>query len=249
MGAIGGPGLTSGCAEVIRIPCAGDFREWWEAYLRTYVERDLPALGIGAEPILLRRLLTMLAHQQGGIVNSSRLGAALGVSNHTITRYMDVLEQTYLLRRLPPYFCNVGKRLVKAPKAYLRDSGLVHHLLNITTADDLDSHPIRGASWETFVLEDVIRRERLEHPQSQFFYWRTAAGAEIDLVIDRGSERFAIEIKSARADKPKAIHALESAAADVATKSATFIDQDKGLDRLRPNIDRRGFDEAIHWLP
>jgi uncharacterized protein len=238
--------LRGGYPDPLR---TGDFREWWEAYLRTYVERDLPALGIGAEPILLRRLLTMLAHQQGGIVNSSRLGAALGVSNHTITRYMDVLEQTYLLRRLPPYFCNVGKRLVKAPKAYLRDSGLVHHLLNITTADDLDSHPIRGASWETFVLEDVIRRERLEHPQSQFFYWRTAAGAEIDLVIDRGSERFAIEIKSARADKPKAIHALESAAADVATKSATFIDQDKGLDRLRPNIDRRGFDEAIHWLP
>lgn len=228
---------------------ARDFREWWEAYLRAYIERDLPALGVGAEPVLLRRLLTMLAHSQGGVLNQSQLGASLGVSHHTIHRYLDVLEQTYLLRRLPPYFRNVGKRLVKSPKVYLRDSGLLHHLLNIATLEDLDAHPIAGASWETFVLEDLIRRERLAHPHSQFFFWRTAAGAEIDLVIERGTERYAIEIKSGRADKPRAIHALEAASGDVAARNAYLMDQDKGREPLRPRIDRVGFSDTLVWLP
>ncbi len=238
--------LRGGFPDPLR---TGDFREWWEAYLRTYIERDLPALGVGADPILLRRLLTMLAHQQGGILNASQLGGSLGVSYHTVQRYLDILEQTYLLRRLPPYFRNVGKRLVKSPKAYLRDTGLLHHLLNITTRDDLDSHPIRGASWETFVIEDLTRRERLAHPHAQFFYWRTAAGAEIDLIIERGAARFAVEIKSGRGDKPRAIHALESAAADVNAKGAYLIDQDKGRDPLRPHIERRGFANGLDWLP
>jgi predicted AAA+ superfamily ATPase len=122
----------------------GDFREWWEAYLRTYVERDLPALGVSAEPLLLRRLLTMLAHQQGGLFNASQIGAALGVSYHTVQRYVDILEQTFLVRRLTPYARNIGKRLVKSPKLYLRDTGLLHHLLGIATLDDLASHPIRS---------------------------------------------------------------------------------------------------------
>lgn len=227
----------------------GDFREWWEGYLRTYVERDLPALGVGADPILLRRLLTMLAHCQGGIQNTSQLGSSLGVSHNTVRRYLDVLEQTYLLRRLPPYFRNVGKRLVKSPKAYLRDTGLVHHLLNITTRADLDDHPVRGASWETFVIEDLLRRERLAHPQSQFFYWRTAAGAEIDLVVERGADRFAIEVKSARADKPRAILALASAAADVAAKRSYLIDQGEGEDPVRKGMRRRGYATDLEWLP
>jgi predicted AAA+ superfamily ATPase len=227
----------------------GDFREWWEAYLRTYVERDLPALGVGTDPLLLRRLLTMLAHQQGGMLNSSQLGASLGVSHHTIRRYLDVLERTYLVRRLPPYFRNVGKRLVKAPKVYLRDSGLLHHLLNISTHDDLDSHPIRGASWETFVLEDLLRRERVAHPHTQFFFWRTAAGAEIDLVLERGGVRFAIEIKVGRAGRTQIIRSLEAAASDVEVAGAYLIDQGTGVEPLRPGMERRGFDAALGWLP
>jgi hypothetical protein len=238
--------LRGGFPEPLRVR---HFREWWEAYLRTYIERDLPALGIGADPILLRRLMTMLAHQQGGILNSAQLGSALGTSHHTIRRYLDVLEQTYLLRRLPPYFRNVGKRLVKSPKVYLRDTGLVHHLLNVTTLDELESHPVRGASFESFVLEDLVRRERLTHPHSQVFYWRTAAGAEIDLVLERGADRFAVEIKSGRANKPKAVRALEAAAADVGAKRAYLVDQDQGHDLLRPGIERRGFSAALDWLP
>ena len=119
-----------------------------KAYLRTYVERDLPALGVGPTPLLLRRLLTMLAHQQGGLFNASMLGGALGITYHTVQRYVDILEQTFLVRRLTPYARNVHKRLTKAPKLYLRDTGLLHHLLGIESADELASHPIRGASWE-----------------------------------------------------------------------------------------------------
>jgi predicted AAA+ superfamily ATPase len=238
--------LRGGFPDPLR---TGDFREWWESYLRTYAERDLPALGIAADPVLVRRLLTMLAHQQGGILNVSELARALGVSNTPIRKYLDVFEGTYLLRRLPPYFRNVGKRLVKSPKAYLRDTGLVHHLLNISTAGDLDSHPVRGATWETFVLEDLLRRERLVHPQSQAFYWRTAAGAEIDLVLERGDVRHAVEIKSARADKPLAIRSLEAAAEDVAAKSATLIDQGRGHEKVRPHMERRGFADSLRWLP
>lgn len=177
--------LRGGFPDALR----GSHREWWEAYLRTYLERDLPQLGINADPLLLRRLLTMLAHAQGGLFNASQMGRSLGVSYHTVARYLDVLERTFLLRRLPPYFRNIRKRLAKSPKIYLRDTGLLHHLLNITTTSDLDSHPIRGASWETFVLEDLVRRERLVHPFSQFFFWRTQAGSEVDLLIDRGSKR------------------------------------------------------------
>jgi predicted AAA+ superfamily ATPase len=123
----------------------GAFREWWEAYLRTYVERDLPHLGVGAEPLLLRRLLTILAHSQGSLLNSSQLGKALGVSYHTVQRYLDILEQTFLLRRLPPYFRNIGRRLVKSPKLYLRDTGLLHHLLNISSAEELEATQFEGS--------------------------------------------------------------------------------------------------------
>jgi predicted AAA+ superfamily ATPase len=124
----------------------GDFRIWWEAYLRTYVERDLPQLGVRPEPLLLRRLITLLAHQQGGLFNASVLCSALGVSHHTVRRYIDVLEQTYLVRLLRPYFRNIGKRLTKSPKVFLRDTGLLHHVLNISSLGELDSHPVRGAS-------------------------------------------------------------------------------------------------------
>jgi predicted AAA+ superfamily ATPase len=178
---------------------AGSFRDWWEAYLRTYVERDLPTMGVEANPIMMRKLLTMLAHAQGGMANLSQFAAALGVSQPTVARYVDILEQSFLLRKLQPYFRNIGKRLVKAPKLYLRDTGLLHHLLNIDTLDVLDGHPIRGASWETFVLEDLLRREAIVNPHSAAYFWRTSGGAEVDLLLERGSSLHAIEVKTARA--------------------------------------------------
>ena len=227
----------------------GIFREWWEFYLRTFVERDLPALGVGADPLLLRRLLTMLAHAQGGLANIQRLAASLGVAHGTVTRYLDILERTFLLRRLLPYHRNIGKRLVKSPKLYLRDTGLVHHLLNIGSHDDLEGHPIRGASWETFVIEDVIRREMIERPHAQFYFWRTAAGAELDLILDRGDEIHAIEVKTARAAMPGLARRVRDAAGDVGAAAVTIVDQADGEEPLAPQVSRRGFGSTVEWLP
>ena len=227
----------------------GSHREWWDAYLRTYIERDLPHLGLAADPLLLRRLMTMLAHAQGGLLNASQLGSSLGVSYHTARRYVDILEQTFLVRRLPPYFRNVGKRLTKSPKVYLRDTGLLHHLLNISFLSELDQHPIRGASWETFVLEDLCRRERLLHPHSQCYFWRTAAGAEVDLVIERGSERMAVEIKAGRAGKAGPVRALEDAVSDIGASRAWIVDQADGPEPLSPRVERRGMAASLDWLP
>lgn len=225
------------------------FRDWWEAYLRTYVERDLPAMGVSADPILMRKLLTMLAHAQGGLANLSQFAAALGLSQPTIARYVDILEQSFLLRRLPPYFRNVGKRLVKAPKLYLRDTGLLHHLLNIDSLDVLDSHPIRGASWETFVLEDLLRREAVAHPYVVAHFWRTAGGAEVDLLLERQGVLHAVEIKTSRASSPYLARGLRAILEDTGAVSATVIDQGAGTDPLAPRVARRGFGNASTWLP
>lgn len=227
----------------------GHFRDWWEAYLRTYVARDLPALGVGADPILMRKLLTMLAHVQGGLANLSQFAAALGLSQPTVARYVDILEQSFLLRRLPPYFRNVGKRLVKAPKLYVRDTGLLHHLLNIDSLDMLDSHPIRGASWETFVLEDLLRREAVAYPHAVAHFWRTAGGAEVDLLLERGAALHALEIKTARASSPYLARGLRAIMDDTGAVSATVIDQGQAADPLAPGVTRRGFAACIDWLP
>jgi hypothetical protein len=226
-----------------------DFRDWWESYLRTYVERDLPQLGVGADPLLLRRLLTMLAHAQGGLFNASAFGQALGVSYHTVQRYLDVLEQTFLVRRLAPFHRNVRKRLVKAPKVYVRDTGLVHHLLNLDSAAEVASHPVAGASFETFVLEDLLRRERLARPHTQPYFWRTVTGNEVDLVLERGSERVLVEVKSGRGDRPAVTRALAQSMRDVGARVAWIVDQGEGVEALAPGIERRGVEHVISWLP
>jgi predicted AAA+ superfamily ATPase len=237
--------LKGGFPDALR----GDSRIWWESYLRLVLERDLPQYGVRADPLFMRRLLTMLAHQHGGLLNASALGSSLGVSHHTLLRHLDVLEAIYLLRRLPPYFRNVGKRLTKAPKVYLRDSGLLHHLLNISTIEELENHPSRGASWEGFVIEDVLRRERLSHGTTQGYFWRTAIGAEIDLVLDRGAERIAIEIKSGRGDDARAIRRLREAMPDVDAVRGWIVDQAAGVDLVGERIARAGFEAIIQGAP
>jgi len=204
---------------------------------------------VPADPVLARRLLTMLAHQQGGRLNASQLGGSLGVSYHTVQRYLAVFEQTFLLRQLRPYFRNVGKRLVKAARVYVRDTGLLHHLLNVSTHAQLESHPVRGASWETFVIEDVLRREDLGHPGSNAFFWRTAAGAEVDLLIERGERRIALEVKTAGADRPRVVRGLEEAMVDLDADRGWIIDPAIGIDRLGARVARAGFGELIDGTP
>ena len=226
-----------------------DFREWWEAYLRTLLERDLARYGVAADPLFMRRLLTMLAHQHAGLFNASALAASLGVSYHTVQRHVDVLESVFLVRRLRPWFRNVGKRLTKAPKVYLRDTGLLHHLLNIGSHEQLDAHPSRGASWEGYVIDDILRRERVAHPASQGWFWRTQAGAEIDLLLDRGGARIAVEVKAGRAGAPRALRSLRESIPDVEADRTWIVDQAAGIELLAPGIARIGFERALGGTP
>lgn len=171
---------------------AASFR-WRQNFISTYLERDVPQFGSRIPAVTLRRLWTMLAHHQGGQLNTAQLGASLGITIPTVKRYIELLEDLFLVRTLFPWSGNVGKRLVKTPKVYIRDSGLTHALLNLTTSDDLVGHPIVGASWEGFVIENIL--SCLPQGVTSWFY-RTSAGAEIDLVIEvNHQERYAIEVK------------------------------------------------------
>jgi len=162
-------------------------------FIRSYLERDLAAFGPRLPAAALERLWTMLAHSQGGILNASRLASALGTSYQTVTRYIDVLAGLLLVRRLPPLLANVGKRLVKSPKVYIRDSGLVHALLSIDDFETLAGHPVVGQSWEGFVIENLLAASP---DRTLASYYRTAAGAEADLVLEfPDGRRWAIEVK------------------------------------------------------
>ena len=174
---------------------------WREDFLRTIVERDLPMLGVGVPAATLFRFWRMLAHVHGQIFNASQLALSLGgVSHPTVARYLDVFVDALLVRRLAPVQANLGKRLVKSPKAYVRDAGLLHALLNIRTRDDLQGHPGVGTAWEGLVIEHIIARAPAG---AEFGFFRTAAGAEIDLVMTLGNRRYGFEIKFSTAPKPR----------------------------------------------
>ena len=173
---------------------------WRKDLLRTYLERDVPMFGSRIPAETLRRFWTMLAHNQGALINASRLAAGLEVSSQTVSRYTDLLVDLLLVRRLQPYHANVGKRLVKSPKVYIRDSGLLHALLNIADREALLGHPVVGASWEGFVIENLINAAPAFTVPG---FYRTSGGAEIDLLLELpGGERWAIEVKRSRAAKP-----------------------------------------------
>lgn len=162
-------------------------------FIRTYLERDVPLFGARIPATTLDRLWTMLAHRQGSVLNAAELARSLEVSAQSVSRYIDLLGDLLLVRRLPPYMANIGKRLTKSPKIYIRDSGLVHSLLSIRNAIQLAGHPVVGMSWEGFVLENILNA--LPWRANAFFY-RTARGAEIDLVIEHGDgSLWAIEVK------------------------------------------------------
>ncbi|HCS20714.1 MAG TPA: ATPase [Bacteroidetes bacterium] len=166
---------------------------WRVNFITTYLERDVPTFGPRIPAVTLRRLWTMLAHNQGEQVNYSKLAVGLDISIHTVKRYIELLEDLLLVRTLRPWSGNIKKRLVKSPKIYIRDSGLTHALLGLTTTEELLGHPIVGSSWEGFAIENIL--SSLPDGYTAWFY-RTSAGAEIDLVLEHGyQKRIAIEIK------------------------------------------------------
>lgn len=174
--------------------------EWRLDFIRDFLERDIPMLQPRIPPNRVRRLWTMLAHLQGQLLNMASLSSALGVSGPTIRNYIDLLEGAFMVRRLAPYAANLKKRLVKSPKLYLRDSGILHTLLNVNDRNTLLGHPVYGLSWEGFCLENILARCRRT---VQPYFFRTVRGAEIDLVLEQGDQKVAVEFKVSAAATPQ----------------------------------------------
>ncbi|HLJ87266.1 MAG TPA: ATP-binding protein [Candidatus Angelobacter sp.] len=172
--------------------------QWREAFIQTYLERDVPSLGPRIPAETLRRFWQMLAHNQGQMLNAAQLAASLGISGQTVARYLDIMVDLLLVRRLQPWFSNVGKRLVRSPKVYVRDSGLLHALLGIPDRETLLGHPVMGWSWEGMIIENILSSVPAN---VQAWFYRTSTGAEIDLVLEMApKQRWAIEIKRSISD-------------------------------------------------
>ena len=192
--------------------------DWRVALIRHFLNTDLPALGINVEPQLMHRFWRMVAHLHGQMFNASAIAASLGLSASTTGRYLDHLCDTLMVRRLEPYYINLGKRLVKTPKVYVRDSGLLHNLLGIREVNDLLGHPSTGASWEGFVVEQIA--SHLPAGATLSFY-RTAAGAELDVVVELGQRKLGFEVKFSSA--PKVTKGFWQACEDVGVDAACIV--------------------------
>ncbi len=212
---------------------------WRQDFLRTYLERDIPQLGPRVPAETLRRLWTMLAHRQGGLLNTAQLSRSLGVSGTTVAHYLDLLVDLLLVRRLQPHLPNAGKRLVRSPKVYVRDSGLVHALLGLADREALLGHPVLGTSWEGMAIENLLAATA---PHAQGSFYRTSHGAEIDLVLRWPDGReWAVEIK--RTLTPAAERGLRSALADLAPERAFVVYPGTERYPLAPTIEAIGLAE------
>jgi predicted AAA+ superfamily ATPase len=186
-----------------------DSATWRRQFLHTFLERDIPQLGIEIPAIALRRFWNMVAHYHGQIWNAAELARALAVNESTVRRYLDLMAGVFMVRQLPPWFENLRKRQVKSPKVYVRDSGLLHSLLGITNRRDLEYHPKVGASWEGYAVEEVLKSFRPD----EAYYWATYNGAELDLLVFKNGRRIGIECK--RADAPVMTRSMRTALADL----------------------------------
>jgi uncharacterized protein len=216
---------------------------WRKMFIRTYLERDVPEFGPRVPAETLRRFWTMLAHNQGQQLNAARLAAGLGVSGQTVSRYLDLLVDLLLVRRLPAWSGNVGKRLVKSPKVYVRDSGVVHALLGLPQLDDVLGHPVAGFTWEGMVIESVLAAAQ----GATVSYYRTSAGAEVDLAIEgRGNRRYVIEIK--RSTAPVVSKGFWIGREDLGAAGGLVIYP--GLERipLGNGTEARGVRDAMEWV-
>jgi len=205
--------LRGGFPKALLAPDLELWFNWQEAFIKTYIETDLRMLGLNASPIILHKLIRMLTTVHGNTVNYSGLGDAMGITGNTLQTYLDYLEHSFIIRRLPPYFANIGKRLIKTSKLYFRDTGILHYLTNISNYDGLITNTIAGHSWEGYVIEQII--DRLANNTQAFFY-RTVNGAEVDLCISRGNEMVAsFEIKLS--DNPSSSKGNTEAVLDLKT--------------------------------
>ena len=191
---------------------------WRLDFIRTYLERDIPALGTRIPAQTLQRFWTMLAHNQGQLFNAAQIAGSLGVSGQSVTRYLDLMVDLMLVRRLPPWHANISKRLVKSPKTYIRDSGIMNALLNISTFDNLLSHPASGSGWEGFVIENILS---VCPRHVDAYFYRTATGNEIDLLLSHDNELWAIEIK--RSTTPKLTKGFHIACDDISPTSKWVV--------------------------
>jgi hypothetical protein len=191
---------------------AGRYPQWQRDYLTLLAQRDLPSWGLPARPQTTDRLLRMLAALHGQVWNASQVGQSLGLSYHTVNTYLDYLTGAFLIRRLPPYQANIRKRLIKAPKVYWRDSGLLHALLNVPDEQALLAQPFAGASWEGFVIEQAIAGLSARGRQFHAYYFRTSDQQELDLVLDFGRELWAVEVKLSASPGPNDMKRLDQSA-------------------------------------
>ncbi len=233
--------LRGGFPRSYLAPSDRDSLNWRRAYVTSFLERDIPALGIRLAPSALRRLWTMLAHWHGNVLNYSDLARSLDISQPTVRRYLDILEGTFAVRTLQPWFANVAKRQVKSPKIYLRDSGVLHALLNLPDRHALDAYPRLGASWEGFALEQVIRAAQAD--AQECFFWATHRGAELDLLLVRGTTRRAFEFKYSSA--PKVTRSLHSALADLEVDRIEIVYPGDATYALADRIDVVGLGPLI----
>ena len=192
-------------------------RRWREDFIQTFLERDLRRFGVQVAPAALRRFWSMVAHYHGQIWNASEIGRSLGEAHTTVKRHLDILCGAFVMRQLPPWFENVGKRQVKSPKVYLRDSGLLHSLLGIPSFAALEAHPKLGASWEGFALEEVLRMTG----DREAYFWNTQSGAELDLLVFINGHRFGFEFKYA--DAPTVTKSLQVAWSDLKLRQVFLV--------------------------
>lgn len=205
---------------------------WRRELIRTYLERDVPSLGLRLPAPTLRRFWMMLAHYHGQIWNASEFGRAFGVAHTTVQRYLDVLTETFMVRQLQSWHENLGKRQVKAPKVYIRDSGLLHALLGLNTSRDIASHPKVGASWEGFATNAVV--SRLGARPEECFFWATHSGAELDLLVVRGARRLGFEFK--RTTAPAVTRSMHIAAEDLRLHRVYVVHAGTRAFDLAPNV-------------
>jgi predicted AAA+ superfamily ATPase len=215
---------------------------WREGFVRTFLERDLPQFGIRVGAAAMRRFWTMLAHSHGQLWNASELARSMGLSDKTVRTYLDELSQTFMVRQLQPWFENVGKRQIKSPKIYLRDSGLLHHLLGIETPHQLHAHPKVGSSWEGFALEQVLRLTRSQ----QAFFWATQGGAELDLLLLRDGRRFGFEFKYS--ERPQVSRSMRVAIDDLRLDALTVVCPGDVRATLAPGIEVVGIESLAATL-